>query len=175
MQSEEEDEVSEIHGKMKREIKKIKLKKYHFKDAGTQIHSVGLSRQTLDEEGGENESKSHQRLRQIVFIVMTILLIKSCSLLIYYHNQKEDIIDEKTFLWFGDLFFFEPKIRKHFLVVLIVAYIRPLQTQLLYHRLWKSGKMRCVPSERLFQVFAGMKSSKELGLRWKDVIKLMRM
>src|SRR5882757_10062622 len=119
MQSEEEEEeVSEIYGKMKRK-RKIKLKKYHFKDAGTQIHSVGLSRQTLDEEGGENESKSHQRLRQIIFIVVTILLIKQCSLLIYYHNQKEDIIDEKMFLWFSDWLFFEPKIRKHFIVVFI--------------------------------------------------------
>jgi hypothetical protein len=27
---------------------------------------------------------------------------------------------------------------------------------------------------RLFQVFAGMRSSKELGLGWKDVIKLMK-
>jgi hypothetical protein len=167
-----EVQVIEMNGRKKR--KKLKLKRYHLKDAGTQIHSVGLSRQTVDEEGGENESKSHERLRQIIFIVTMILLIKSCFLLIYYHKQEKDIIDERMFFWFGDLFFFEPKIRKHAIVAQIVGMLCSLQTQLLYHRLWKSGRMRCTPSALLFQVFAGMISSKELGLRSKDVVKFMR-
>src|SRR5581483_11083009 len=86
-------QVIEMHGRKKRKKKKkLKLKRYHLKDAGTQIHSLGLSRQTVDEEGGENESKSHERLRQIIFIVMMLSLIKSCFLLIYYHKQEKDII-----------------------------------------------------------------------------------
>ena len=91
------------------------------------------------------------------------------------HNQEEEIIDEKMFLWFGDLFFFQPKMRKHFIVAHIALGFRQLHTCFLYHRLWKSGRMRCIPSAQLFQVFAGMRSSKELELGWKDVIKLMKM
>jgi len=61
------------------------------------------------------------------------------------------------------------------LLVIMTAGLRLLHTQFLYHRLWKSGRMKCIPSAQLFQVFAGMRSSKELGLGWKDVIKLMKM
>ena len=155
--------------------KKIKLKKYYIKDAGEQIYSLGLCRQRIDEESGHNESKSHQKLRHIILIVLILSLVKFCSLLIYYHNQEEDIIDEKMFLWFGDFFFFQPQIRKHVIVPFIAAGLRQLHTQFLYHRLWKNGRMRCIPSVELFQVFAGMRLSKELGLGWKDIIKLMKM
>ena len=56
----------------------------------------------------------------------------------------------------------------------ITITIRILQTQVQYYLLWRNGRMRCVPMVRLFSVFAGMRSSKELGLGWKDVIKLMK-
>ena len=155
--------------------KKIKIKKYYIKDIGNEIYTIGLCRQRIDEESSHNESKLHQKLRQFLCIVLILWLVKNCALLIYYHNQEEEIIDEKMFVWFGDSFFFQPQIRKHFLVTVIVSALRLLHTQFLYHRLWKSGRMRYIPSAQLFQVFAGMRSSKELGLGWKDVIKLMKM
>jgi len=155
--------------------KKIKIKKYYIKDVGSEIYAIGLCRQRIDEESSHNESKSHRKLRQLVSIFVILWLVKFCALLIYYHNQEEEIIDEKMFLWFGDFFFFQPQIRKHYIIGLIVVGFRLLHTQFLYHRLWKSGRMKCIPSERLFQVFAGMRSSKELELGWKDVIKLMKM
>ena len=155
--------------------KKIKLKKYYIKDVGSEIYAIGLCRQRIDEESSHNESKSHRKLRQIVCTFLILYLVRLCALLIYYHNQEKEIIDEKMFLWFGDFFFFQPQIRKHFIVLQIATGFRLLHTQFLYHRLWKSGRMKCIPSERMFQVFAGMRSSKELGLGWKDVIKLMKM
>ena len=155
--------------------KKIKIKKYYIKDVGSEIYSVGLCRQRIDEESSLNESKSHQKLRKLVCIFLIFWLVKCCTLLIYYHNQEEDIIDEKMFVWFGDFFFFQPQMRKHFILALIAAGLGQLHTYFLYHRLWKSRRMRCIPSERLFQVFAGMRSSKELELGWKNVIKLMKM
>ena len=155
--------------------KKIKIKKYYIKDVGSEIYGIGLCRQRIDEESSNNESKSHQKLRRFLCISIILWLVKYCALLIYYHNQEEEIIDEKTFVWFGDSFFFQPQIRKHFILAIIVAGFRQLHTQFLYHRLWKSGRMKCIPSAQLFQVFAGMRSSKELELRWKDVIKLMKM
>ena len=155
--------------------KKIKLKKYHCKDGWSQIHRIGLCRQSLQEESGINESKSHRWFRLGILIAIGIFIIKNFLLLLIYHNQEdEDIIDENMFQLFGDFFFFEPKIRKHFIVVILFALIRPLQTQLLYYLRWRSGRMRCIPSVNLFQVFAGMRSSKELGLGWQDVIKLMK-
>ena len=84
-----------MHDKKKKKRKKIKLKIYHFKDTGTQIHSVGLSRQTLDEEGGENESKSHRMMGRIVSIVLTIFLIKLFKLfkhIIFSHCIINDIL-----------------------------------------------------------------------------------
>ncbi len=78
------------------------------------------------------------------------------------------------FKWFGDYFYFEPGIRKHFNIIMIVVASRSLQTQLLYNQQWRNERMRCIPTLKLFQVFAGMRSSKELGLRSKDVIKLMK-
>ena len=155
--------------------KKIKIKKYYIKDVGSEIYAIGLCRQRIDEESSNNESKSHQKLRQFVCIFLILWLVKCCALLIYYHNQEEEIIDEKMFVWFGDFFFFQLQMRKHAIVTLSVAGLRLLHTQFLYHRLWKSGRMRCIPSVELFQVFAGMRSSKELELGWKDVIKLMKM
>jgi hypothetical protein len=155
--------------------KKIKIKKYYIKDVGSEIYAIGLCRQRIDEESSHNESKSHRKLRRIVCIFLILCLVKYCSLLVYYQNQEEDIIDEKMFIRFGDFFFFQPQIRKHIIVALIAIGLRLLHTQFLYHRLWKSGRMRCIPSAQLFQVFAGMRSSKELGLGWKDVIKLMKM
>ena len=157
--------------------KKIKLKKYHCKDGWTQIHRLGLCRQSLEEESGVNESKSHRWLRIGILVTMCMLMVKQCSLLMIYHNQEEEedyVIDEIMFKWFGDYFFFEPRIRKHFNFLLIVGAIRSLQTQLLYYRLWRNGNMRCIPTVKLFQVFAGMRSSKELGLGSQDVIKLMK-
>src|SRR5581483_6146771 len=169
------ENVTELSKNIKLKRKKIKIKKYYIKDIGSEIYAVGLCRQRIDEESSHNESKFHQKLRQFVCIFMTLLLIKYCALLIYYHNQEEEIIDEKMFLWFGDYFFFQPQIKKHVIIILIVIGFRQLHTQFLYHRLWKSGRMKCIPSESFFQVFAGMRSSKELGLGWKDVIKLMKM
>ena len=157
--------------------KKIKLKKYHCKDGWSQIHRLGLCRQSLDEESGVNESKSHRWLRIGILIAIVMFIVKQFSLLMIYHNQEKDgeyIFDEIMFKWFGDYFFFEPKIRKHLNIILIVEVIGPLQTQLFYHRLWRNGRMRCIPTIKLFQVFAGMRSSKELGLAWLDVIKLMK-
>ena len=158
-----------------RKRKKIKLKKYYIKDVGEIIYALGLCRQRIDEDSSQNERKSHRNLRHIILIVSILLLVKYCWSLIYYYNQEEDIVDENILFWFGDLFFFRPQIRMHFNVVLLTAAIRVLQTQLLYHQQWRNGKMKCIPGARLFQVFAGMISSKELGLGWKDVIKLMRM
>jgi hypothetical protein len=86
--------------------KKIKLKKYRFKDAGIEINRVGLYRQTIEENSGTNESKSYQLLRQITFTWMLITLVKYCALLIYYHNQEYNFIDEKMFCCYGDFFFF---------------------------------------------------------------------
>ena len=155
--------------------KKIKLKKYHCKDGWSQIHRIGLCRQSLDEESGINESKSHRWFRLGILIAMGTFIFKSFLLLLIYHNQEdEDIIDENMFRLFGDFFFFEPRIRKHFIFYCSFAFISPLQTQLLYYLQWRSGRMRCIPSVNLFQVFAGMRSSKELGLGWQDVIKLMK-
>ena len=168
----------EIHGTKNRKKKKIKLKKYHSKDGWSQIHRLRLCRQSLDEESGVNESKSHRWLRIGIFITIVMFFVKQCLLLMIYHNQEKegerDVIDENMFKWFGDFLYFEPTIRKHWNIILIVAVIRPLQTQLLYHRLWFSGSMRCIPTIKLFQVFAGITSSKELGLGWQDVIKLMK-
>ena len=154
--------------------KKLKLKKYRFKDAGSQIHNIGLCRQGIEEETGQNESKSHRKFRCIVSILLLVLTIKYITLLFYYKNHEENEIDEKMFLWFGDFLFSQPNIRKHFILVLLVLTLGKLMTQLLYHRLWKSKRMRCIPSMKLFQVFAGLKSSKELGLGWQDVLKLMK-
>src|ERR1700722_10508114 len=97
------------------ERKKIKIKKYYIKDVGSEIYSIGLCRQRIDEESSHDESKSHQKLRQLVCIFLILLLVKLCALLIYYHNQEEEIIDEKMFLWFGDSFFFQPQMRKHYI------------------------------------------------------------
>src|SRR5581483_4076352 len=155
--------------------KKIKLKKYYIKDVGNEIYAIGLCRQRIDEESSQNESATHRKLRHFISIGLIYWIVKYCWLLIYYYNQEKDIIDEKMFLWFGDFFFFQPQMRKHFIVAQIGVGFRLLHTKFLYHRLWKSGRMRCIPNEKLFQVFAGMKSSKELGLEWKDVIKLMKM
>ena len=171
---ESRDNAKQVRLPKRKKRKKIKLKKYHFADAGSHIHTLGLCQQNIHEEGGNNESKSHRKLRFIIFIIMIIELVRLFSLLIYYHNQEEDIIDEKMFLWFGDLFFFLPQIRIHWTIIIMVGTIRILQTQVLYYRLWRNGRMRCIPMVRLFQVFAGMRSSKELGLGWKDVIKLMK-
>jgi len=157
------------------ERKKIKIKKYYIKDVGSEIYGIGLCRQRIDEESGHNESKSHKKLRQIVCIFVILWLVKSCALLIYYHNQEKKLLMKKMFLWFGDFFFFQPQMRKHYIVALIESGFRELHIQFLYHRLWKSGRMKCIPSAQLFQVFAGMKSSKSMGLGWKDVIKLMKM
>ena len=158
--------------------KKIKLKKYHCKDAWSQIHRIGLCPQSLEEESGVNESKSHRWFRIGIFISTVMFVLKQCLLLMIYHNQEKegerDVIDENMFKWFGDLLYFEPRIRKHWNILMIVGVICLLQTQLLYHRLWLSGSMRCIPTIKLFQVFAGIRSSKELGLGWKDVIKLMK-
>jgi hypothetical protein len=176
MQS-EEDEVSEMHGKMERNRKKIKLKKYHCKDGWSQIHRLRLCRQSLDEESGVNESKSHRWLRIGIFIAICMLMVKQCCLIMFYHNKEKEgeyVIDEIMLKWFGDYFFFEPRIRKHLNIILIVEVIGPLQTQLFYHRLWRNGSMRCIPTVKLFQVFAGMRSSKELGLGCQEVIKLMK-
>ena len=155
--------------------KKLKLKIYHFKDAGSQIHAIGLCRQGIEEETGQNESKSHRKLRYIVSISLMVFIMKYIALLFYYNNHEEDEINEKTFLWFGDFLFSQPNIKKHFIIVLIDATLGRLMTQLLYYRLWKSRRMRCIPSMKLFQVFAGLRSSKELGLGWQDVLKLMKM
>ena len=172
---EEEREVIAItkNGQAKR--KKIKLKKYYIKDVGEMNYAIGLCRQRIDEDSSQNESKSHRNLRHIISIVSILSLVKYFSLLLYYYNQEEDIIEEKMLFWFGDLFFFLPQIRMHFNVAILASAIGLLQTQLLYHQQWRNGKMKCIPSSRLFQVFAGMISSKEMGLGWKDVIKLMRM
>ena len=156
------------------ERKKLKLKKYHFKDAGSQIHAIGLCRQGIEEEVGQNESKSHRKFRYIVFISLMAFIIKYIALLYYYNNHKEDEIDEKMFIWFGDFLFSQPNIRKHYIIVLLVLTLGPLMTQLLYHRQWKSKRMRCIPNVKLFQVFAGKRSSKELGLGCKEVLKLMK-
>src|ERR1700722_1475604 len=110
------------------ERKKIKIKKYYIKDVGSEIYAIGLSRQRIHEESSHNESKSHQKLRQFVCIFLILWLVKYCALLIYYHNQEEEIIDEKMFLWFGDFFFFQPQIRKHFIVVLIAVGLGQLHT-----------------------------------------------
>ena len=176
MQS-EEYEVSEMHGKMKKKRKKIKLEKYHCKDGWSQIHRLGLCRQSLDEKSSVNESKSHRRLRIGILIALCILIVDRCFLVMFYHNKEKEgeyVTDEIMLKWFGDYFFFEPRIRKHFNIIVISAATRSLQTQLLYHRLWRNGSMRCIPTIKLFQVFAGMRSSKELGLGWQDVIKLMK-
>jgi len=162
-------------GPTERKRKKIKLKKYYIKDVGKIIYAIGVCRQRIDEDRSQNESKSHRNLRYIISIVSILSLVKYSSLLIYYYNQEEDIIDEKMLFWFGDLFFFQPQIRMHFNVALLAATIRLLQTQLLYYQQWRNGKMKYIPNARLFQVFSGMISSQELGLGWKDVIKLMRM
>ena len=160
--------------------KKIKLKKYHCKDAWSQIYRLGLCRQSLEEESGVNESKSHRWFRIGIFIATVMVIAKQCSLLMIYHNQEKegererDVIDENMFKWFGDFLYIEPKIRKHYNIIVIVGVISQLPTQLLYHRLWLSGSMRCIPTIKLFQVFAGIRSSKELGLGWQDVIKLMK-
>ena len=158
--------------------KEIKLKKYYCKDAWSQIHRIGLCRQSLEEESGINESKSHRWLRIGILIAIVMFIVKQCLLLMIYHNQEKegerDVIDENMFKWFGDLLYFDPIIRKHCNIIWIVAEIRLLQTQLLYHRLWRSGSMRCIPTIKLFQVFAGIRSSKELELGWQDVIKLMK-
>src|SRR5581483_10518022 len=108
-----------INKKIQLERKKINIKKYYIKDVGSEIYSVGLCRQRIDEESSLNESKSHQKLRKLVCIFVILWLIKCCALLVYYQNQEEDIIDEKMFLWFGEFFFFQPHIRKHFIVAVI--------------------------------------------------------
>src|ERR1700735_4615176 len=119
------------------ERKKIKIKKYYIKDVGSEIYAIGLCRQRIDEQSSQNESKSHPKLRQLVCIFTILWLIKLCVILIYYQNQEEEIIDEKMFLWFGDFFFFQPQIRKHFIVVLIAVGLGQLHTHFLYYRLWK--------------------------------------
>ena len=171
-----DNSVMELQNNTRR--KKIKLKKYHCKDGWTQIHRLGLCRQSLEEESGVNESKSHRWLRIGILIGSVMFIVKQFSLLMIYHNQEKegerDVIDKNMFKWFGDLFFFEPRIRKHMIITVILAAIRLLQTQLLYHRMWRNGNMRCIPTIKLFQVFAGMRSSKELGLGCKEVIKLMK-
>src|SRR5581483_10267875 len=105
----------------KKKRKKIKLKKYYIKDVGEMIYAVGLCRQRIDEDSGQNESKSHRNLRHFISIVLVLLVAKYCWLLIYYYNQEEDIIEEKMLFWFGDLFFFQPQIRMHFNVALLAA------------------------------------------------------
>src|ERR1700722_18245905 len=85
--------------------KKINIKKYYIKDVGSEIYAIGLCRQRIHEESSHNESKFHQKLHQFVCIFVILSLVKWCALLIYYHNQEEEIIDEKMFLWFGDYFF----------------------------------------------------------------------
>src|ERR1700742_4019548 len=99
-------------GQARRRRKKLKLKKYHFKDAGSQIHAIGLCRQGIEEEVGQNESKSHRNIRYIVFILLMVLTIKHIALLFYYNNHEGDEIDEKMFLWFGEFLFSQPNIRK---------------------------------------------------------------
>jgi hypothetical protein len=155
--------------------KKLKLRKYHFKDAGSEIHSIGLCRQNINEEIGENESKSHRNLRVFLFVIMNIILLKHISLLLFYHYNRMEEINDRVFLWFGDFFHSHPQMNKQFIVGEMIAVIRLLQTQILYHYLWQTKKMKCIASSSLFQVFSGFKSSKELCLRSKDVIKLMRM
>src|SRR5580698_5523816 len=91
--------------------KKIKIKKYYIKDVGSEIYAIGLCRQRIDEESSHNESKSHRKLRRIVCTFLILCLVKYCSLLVYYQNQEEDIIDERMFLWFGEFFFFQPQMR----------------------------------------------------------------
>src|SRR5882762_10227173 len=80
--------------------KKIKIKKYYIKDVGSEIYAIGLCRQRIDEESSHNESKSHRKLRRIVCTFLILCVVKFCSLLVYYQNQEEDIIDEKMFLLF---------------------------------------------------------------------------
>src|SRR3984957_18258639 len=92
--------------------KKIKLKKYYIKDVGSEIYTIGLCRQRIDEESSQNESESHRKLRHFVKILLILLLVKSCSLLIYYQNQKDIIDDENVSFWFGGFFFSQPQIRK---------------------------------------------------------------
>src|SRR5882757_5345426 len=92
--------------------KKIKIKKYYIKDVGSEIYAIGLCRQRIDEESSHNESRFHQKLRKFVCIFVILMLVKYFALLIYYHNQEDEIIDEKTFFWFGDFLFFQPQIRK---------------------------------------------------------------
>ena len=79
--------------------KKIKLKKYHCKDGWSQIHRLGLCRQSLDEESGVNESKSHRRLRIGILIALCMYMIKQCYLLMIYHNQEKEeyVIDKNMF------------------------------------------------------------------------------
>src|SRR5258708_4801223 len=117
--------------KVQAKRKKIKLKKYYIKDVGSQMYEIGLCRQRIDEESCRNESASHRNLRNFVSIVLILLLVKHCFLLIYYNNQEVDLIDEKMFLWFGDLFFFDPQIRKHFNAILMFTAIHLLHTQML--------------------------------------------
>src|SRR5882757_9441133 len=123
-----------ITRKAKANRKKIKLKKYYIKEVGSQIYAIGLCRQRIDEESSQNESSSHRKLRHIVLILVILFLVKCCSLLIYYQNQKEDLIDENMSLWFGDFFFSQPQIRKHFNIALITSAIRILYTQMLYNQ-----------------------------------------
>src|ERR1700733_2024839 len=105
----ETEQVIEMHGR-KNWRKKIKLKKYYCKDAWSQIHRIGLCRQSLDEESGINESQSHRKLRIGIFIATCMYIVKQCYLLMIYHNQEKEeyVIDKNMFKWFGDYFFFEP-------------------------------------------------------------------
>src|SRR5581483_870739 len=96
--SKTENEAMKPQNNNRRVRKKIKLKKYHCKDGWSQIHRIGLCRQSLDEESGVSESKSHRWFRLGMPIAIGILIVKNLLLLLIYHNQEdEDIIDENMF------------------------------------------------------------------------------